>query len=448
MAVKKNKSGIIASVSGVRGIYGDTLTPENIVRFTSAFIKHCGKGQFPEIVIGWDGRWHGDKILSLVKSTVAMSGFLPFDIGIVPTPTVQIAVEKLKASGGIAITASHNPQEWNGLKFLSSDGTFISSDKMKKIKESAFEDVFEYAKINKIERLFFQYDLKKLHIETALKLRYINSSIIRKRKFKVVVDAVNSSGSEIVPELLNKLGCNVIDLYCDRSGIFPHTPEPLPKNLIALSNAVKIHKADIGIAVDPDADRLVLITENGEPFIEENTIAAVVNFILRKSDNKKKIVTVNLSTTRAVDDIAEKYGAAVKRTQVGEINVVNEMRKNGSICGGEGSGGIIIPPALGGHYGRDSLYGIVIILQELAESGLSVSEYKNILPKYKIVKRKIKIVENPDLYLKNIVEKNKMKDCKITETDGVKLDFQDYWIHYRKSNTEPVIRIIKEIKIV
>lgn len=447
MAEKNTKSGIIASVSGVRGIYGDTLTPENIVRFTSAYIKHCGKIQSPEIVIGWDGRWHGDKILSLVKSTVAMSGFLPFDIGIAPTPTVQIAVEKLKASGGIVITASHNPQEWNGLKFLSSDGTFIVSDKMNKIKQSAFEDVFEYAKLNKVERLFFQYDMKKLHIETALKIKYINSSVIRNRKFKVVVDAVNSSGSEIVPELLKLLGCNVIDFYCDRSGIFPHTPEPLPKNLTALSNAVKIHKADIGIAVDPDADRLVIITEKGEPFIEENTIATVVNFILRHSDRKKKMVTVNLSTTRAVDDIAKKYGASVKRTPVGEINVVTEMKKNGSVCGGEGSGGVIIPPALGGHFGRDSLFGIVIILQELAESGFTVSDYKNTLPKYRIEKRKIKITGNPDSYLKKIITQNRDKNCKITTTDGVKLDFENYWIHYRKSNTEPVIRIIKETKI-
>lgn len=445
--MKNKQSEIIASVSGVRGIYGDSLTPESITGFTSAYLKHIGKkGSY--IVVGLDGRLHGKKVHSLVMSVIALSGYVPLDVWKVPTPTVQLAVEKTMAAGGIIITASHNPQEWNGLKFLGPDGTFLGSKEMAKIKDTALKGDFIYAKLNSIaERPLYDNWIER-HIETALKLKYINPNKIRKRKFAVVVDAVNSSGSVIVPSLLKKLGCKVIPLFCDGSGVFPHTPEPIPQNLGDLSNAVKYYKADIGIAVDPDADRLVIITEQGEPFIEENTITAVVNFILRHSENKSNIVTVNLSTTRAVDEVAKKYNAVVERSPVGEINVVNEMKRNGSICGGEGSGGVIIPNSLGGHYGRDSLYGIVIILQEIAESGLSVSEYKKSLPQYKIEKSKIKNVKNPDAYLKKIIRENKNKNCKITTTDGVKLDFENHWLHYRKSNTEPVVRIIKETKII
>lgn len=444
--MKKKQSEIIASVSGVRGIYGDTLTPESIIGFTSAYLKHIGKkGSY--IVVGLDGRLHGTKVHSIVMSVISLSGFIPLDVWKVPTPTVQLAVEKSRAAGGIIITASHNPQEWNGLKFLGPDGIFLSGKEMSKIKEMALKGSFKYAKLDSIaQRPLFDNWIER-HIDTALKLKYINPQKIRRKKFTVVVDAVNSSGSVIVPALLKKLECSVITLFCDGSGVFPHTPEPIPQNLTALSNAVKYYKADIGIAVDPDADRLVIITEKGEPFIEENTITTVVNFILKHSENKNNVVTVNLSTTRAVDDIAKKYGAVVKRSPVGEINVVNEMKRNGSICGGEGSGGVIIPNSLGGHYGRDSLYGIVIILQEIAESGLSVSQYKEALPQYKIEKSKINNVKNPDAYLKKIITGNKNKNCKITATDGVKLDFEDYWLHYRKSNTEPVIRIIKETKI-
>lgn len=443
--MKKKQSEIIASVSGVRGIYGDTLTPESIIGFTSAYLKHIRKkGSY--IVVGLDGRLHGTKVHSIVMSVISLSGFIPLDVWKVPTPTVQLAVEKSLAAGGIIITASHNPQEWNGLKFLGPDGIFLSGKEMSKIKETALKGSFKYAKLDYIaQRPLFDNWIER-HIDTALKLKYINPQKIRRKIFTVVVDAVNSSGSVIVPALLKKLGCNVITLFCDGSGVFPHTPEPIPQNLTALSNAVKYYKADIGIAVDPDADRLVIITEKGEPFIEENTITTVVNFILKHSENKNNVVTVNLSTTRAVDDIARKYGAVVKRSPVGEINVVNEMKRNGSICGGEGSGGVIIPNSLGGHYGRDSLYGVVIILQEIAESGLTVSQYKEALPQYKIEKSKINNVKNPDAYLRKIVNENKTKNCKITTADGVKLDFDDYWLHYRKSNTEPVIRIIKETK--
>jgi len=446
--MKNIKPEIIASVSGVRGIYGKTLTPENIIRFVSAYLKNLPEKKDNVIVIGYDGRLHGEIIFDIVNSLISLNGFVPFSIGIAPTPTVQIFVEKINAAGGIIVTASHNPQEWNGLKFLGSDGTFLSGREMEKVKLLASKNDFSYSDVDSIPPYMFSENPIKSHIKLALSLKYIKPAVIAERKFKVVVDAVNASGSEIVPSLLRQLGCKVINLYCDGSGIFPHKPEPIPENLKKLASAVKKHKADIGIAVDPDADRLVIITEKGEPFIEENTITSIVNFILRHSGKKNLKVTVNLSTTRAVDDVAAKYGASVVRTPVGEINVVNEMKKNGSVVGGEGSGGVIIPPVLGGHFGRDSLLGIVIFLQEIAESKLSVSEYKKSLPKYKIEKQKINITGNPQKFIDNLINKNrKNKDCKITTKDGVKLDFKDYWLHYRKSNTEPIIRIIKETKI-
>ncbi len=436
----------IFSVSGIRGIIGETLTPKEIINYVSAFGKFIQKKyENKNIVVGRDGRKNGELIYSLTISTLAMYGFKVHFIGVAPTPTIQIATAEIKSAAGISITASHNPQKWNGLKFLNPDGTFIDVKSTELIKKLAEENNYKYASINDITPPIPSYNWIYRHIEKALSLKYIKPKIIKKRKFKVVVDAVNSSGSIIVPLLLNKLGCEVISLYCDCSGIFPHQPEPLPKNLTSLSKAVLKYKADIGIAVDPDADRLVLIMENGKPFGEENTIVTVTNFILRNSGGGN--VTVNLSTTRAVEDIAKNYNAKVFRTAVGEINVVNEMKRNNSICGGEGSGGVIIPDSLGGHYGRDSLFGIVIILQELCENNKTLSEYKKLLPKYKIEKTKIENVKNSDLYLRKIIESAKGKECKITKIDGVKLDFKDYWIHYRKSNTEPIIRVIKEYKI-
>jgi len=438
-------SEIIASVSGVRGILGDNLTPINIIKFTSAFIKYCRKNsKSDKIIVGNDGRLHGRLIADIVLSTVSMSGYKAVDIGVVPTPTVQIATEDLKAAGGIAITASHNPQIWNGLKFLNPDGTFLDGNQIKKVIEFGKSGKFEYAGVNDIKPIVSDYSWIQKHIDKVLKLKSVNVSKIKKRKFKVVVDAVNSSGSYIVPVLLQKLGCKVIELFCDGSGIFPHMPEPLPHNLTQLCDAVKKHKADIGISVDPDSDRLVIITEKGEPFIEENTITTVVRNILKNTKSKVKNVTVNLSTTRAVEDVAKEFCGKVFRSPVGEINVVKEMKKNKSIAGGEGSGGVIIPEL---HYGRDAIVGIAIVLQEFADFKGKVSEYKNSLPLYHISKEKFEIKGNADKALQKVIEHYRKQDCKITTTDGVKLDFPDYWVHMRKSNTEPIIRVIVEAKL-
>jgi len=433
---------IIASVSGVRGILGDNLTPGNIIKFTSAFIAYCRKNsKSKKIVVGLDGRLHGNLISNIVLSTISMSGYTAIDIGVVPTPTVQIATEDLKAAGGIAITASHNPQIWNGLKFLNPNGTFLDGKQIKEVIASSKLSNFSYSDVKEIKPIVSDYSWIQKHIDKVLKLKSVNVNTIKKRKFNIVVDAVNSSGSYIVPVLLQKLGCKVVELFCDGSGIFPHTPEPLPHNLKQLCNAVKKHKADLGISVDPDTDRLVIITDKGEPFIEENTITTVIKNVFKNSNSKNKTATVNLSTTRAVDDVAKEFGGKVFRSPVGEINVVKEMKRNHSIAGGEGSGGVIIPEL---HYGRDAMVGIALVLQEFAEFKGKVSDYKISLPNYYISKAKFDVKGNPDIVLQKVINHYKNLSCKITTSDGVKLDFPEYWIHMRKSNTEPIIRIIVE----
>ncbi len=440
-------SELIISVSGIRGVIGDSLTPENIIKFTSAFAEYCRRnsGGKLKIAVGRDGRLFGDVIEKIVVSNLTASGFEVVNVGIAPTPTIQIATEDLKCSGGISITASHNPQIWNGLKFLNPDGTFLDEKQVRKFLRIAEEEKFTYADINDLKPAKNDFSWIDRHIEKVLKLKIINVQKIRSAKFKVVVDAVNSSGSVIVPRLLERLGCKVIKLYCDGSGKFPHTPEPLPENLGLLSRAVKKNGADMGISVDPDADRLVLITDKGEPFSEENTITAVTNFVLKNTKSKNKNVTVNLSTTRSVDDIAKQNNAKVFRSPVGEINVVKEMKKNGSVIGGEGSGGVIYPEL---HYGRDAIAGIALLLNEIANSSKKVSEYKESLPQYFISKSKLEKVTDPDRILKEFEEKYR-KDknvLKIWRNDGLKIDFKNYWVHMRKSNTEPIIRIITEAK--
>lgn len=437
-------SKIIASVSGVRGIIGDNLTPQSISRFASAFATFCKKKyKSKKIVVGRDGRLFGEMISDMAISSLLLSGYQVIDIGIVPTPTVQIATEELRAVGGISVTASHNPQMWNGLKFLNPNGTFLDEDQINNLLKIADKDEFYYEKFEKINNVIEDSSWTTKHIKRILDSDFVDVRKIKKRKFKVVVDAVNSSGSVVVPLLLKKLGCEVIELYCDGSGKFPHKPEPLPENLTQLSKAVLLYKADLGISVDPDGDRLVLITEKGEPFGEEYTITTVVRNILKNTKSGKKHVTVNLSTTRAIDDVAGIFGGKVFRSPVGEINVVKEMKKNKSLVGGEGSGGVIIP---GIHYGRDALIGIAIVLQEFTDYACKISDYKKELPKYHIVKTIIGISRKPEAILNSIIKKNKNRDCKITSIDGVKLDFKDHWIHLRKSNTEPIIRIVTEAR--
>ena len=431
---------LIVSVSGVRGVIGDTLTPYEIIRFTGAFAKFCSGGK---IMVGRDTRIHSEMISKIVVGTLLFMGCEVVDIGICPTPTIQLAVEHSDSDGGVMITASHNPSEWNGLKFLSSEGIFLTPEQHKKFIEIAKSGNFNFAKWNKIGKLINDETFIEQHIERILKIDFIDLEKIRSRNFKVVVDCINGAGSKIVPMLLEKFGCEVIKLNCDGNGIFTHEPEPLPENLTELCETVRKTGADLGIAVDPDADRVVFVTEKGEPFGEEYTVVQAVKIALEKKKSlPEKNIVVNLSTTKAVDEIAKKYGANVYRSPVGEINVVMKMKGTKAIIGGEGSGGVILPDV---HYGRDSLVGIALILQNLVEFGGKISEFKESLPKFEMVKEKINIAGvNPDEILKKAIEL--FKKSEINTEDGVRIDFEDAWIHIRKSNTEPILRIISEAR--
>ncbi len=429
----------IISISGIRGVLGESLLPENIIKYTSAFALFTGNKR---IVIGRDGRIHGDLIEKIIESVLLMNGCEVINLGIVPTPTISLAVETMKAQGGIAITASHNPQEWNGMKFINSKGIFLNDEENAQFLSNVEKESKTIFGWNKIKQVEYYPDFYKYHINRVLNIKSVDIAKIKKRKFKVLVDCVNSSGSIIVPELLKKLGCIVVKLDCEGSGIFKRRPEPVPENLKRAMAAVKKNKADLGIIVDPDADRLVLITEQGKPFIEENTIVTFIKHILKHAPKKNRIAVVNLSTTRAADDVVKELGGKIYKSPVGEINVIGKMKQCGAIAGGEGSGGVILPEV---HYGRDSLVGIAVILSELAEFKGTVSEYKKSLPQYFITKNKIEVKIVPADEILDFI-KTKFAGYPITEEDGLRIDFEDSWMNFRKSNTEPIIRIISEAK--
>jgi len=430
---------LMVSISGVRGIVGRGLTPFEVVKFVSAFAKFCGRGK---MMLGRDTRIHSEFISQIASGTLLAMGCDVVDIGVCPTPTLQLAVEHSDAIGGIMITASHNPAQWNGLKFISEEGIFLTPEQHKKFLEIVAQNSFEFSDWNSLGRYKQDKGFIDKHIEMVMGIDFIDVEKIKARKFKVVVDCINGAGSEIVPKLLEKFGCEVIKLNCDGSGIFVHEPEPLPENLSQLCEFVKKSGADLGIAVDPDADRLVLVDENGEPFGEEYTIVQAVKIVLEKKNLNEKNIVVNLSTTRAVDEVARIYNAKVYRSPVGEINVVKKMKEVKAIIGGEGSGGVILPDV---HYGRDSLVGIALILQNLVEFGGKISEFKKTLPSFEIFKTKFEISNlNPD----ELLEKAKQifKDADINTDDGVRIDLEDGWLHIRKSNTEPILRIIAEAR--
>ncbi len=433
-------SELIVSISGIRGIIGDSLTPDVVVKYASAFAQYCDRGT---IVIGYDGRPSGRQYIDLARAALALSGSKVIYLGIVPTPTVQLAVEHFHAQGGISITASHNPAEWNGMKFLDSTGVFLDQKQ-----NDAFLDIFskqslQLSRWDSIGTYIQTNDFCEYHVQRVLRMPHVNISAIRAKQFKIVVDAVNASGSNIVVNLLEKLNCEVIPLHCDCSGEFPHLPEPIPENLTGLGKAVCDYHADLGIAVDPDADRLVLFTENGESYGEEYTITTAVDSLLRFYPNSKGThVVVNLSTTRAVEDVAKRYEAIVSRTPVGEINVVKKMRDLKAVIGGEGSGGVIVPAI---HYGRDSLAGIILVLNVLSEYHGTISEYRASLPAYFITKKKFSLNGiDPDKILSNAITLYSKE--RINTEDGVRIDFDHGWVHLRKSNTEPIIRVIAEAK--
>ncbi len=428
----------IVSISGVRGILGESLTPEHLIKFATAFAGFVKHGK---VVIGRDGRLHGDVLEKIIESTLLLNGCEVVNLGIAPTPTITLAVEAMKADGGIAITASHNPQEWNGMKFINSKGIFLDSDENKKFQSLIGHEIASpLCGSQFIKQVEYYPDFDNYHVNKVLNISSVDVRKIQRRKFKVVLDAVNGSGSFILPKLLARLGCRVIKVDCDGSGIFTRKPEPVPENLKRTCSIVKKEKADIGIVVDPDADRLVIITEQGKPFGEENTITTVVNHVLRNVPKQKKVVVINLSTSRSVDDVVKKHGGKIFKAPVGEINVIGKMKKNNAIVGGEGSGGVILPEI---HYGRDALVGIALILSELAEFDGKVSEYKKTLPEYHIRKAKMELNKiDADKILMCLSKK--FRNEKTNHDDGLRIDFKDSWVNFRKSNTEPIIRIIAE----
>lgn len=439
---------LMISISGIRGIVGTSLTPDVAVRYAAAFGEYCKRHnpdsqRTPEVVLGRDGRVTGKILAKIISSTLLATGVNVRALGICPTPTIALAVEKLNAAGGISVTASHNPQEWNGLKFFAPTGLFLNADENKEFWQIADTHASRFASWENLGKHTADDTWIRKHIDAVLRLPYLDVATVRKRKLKIVLDAINAAGGNIVPTLLRELGCDVVEMNCDVSGMFAHSPEPLPENLIELCDRVKAERADVGIAVDPDVDRLVLITEQGEPFGEEYTITAAVKFVLererRMGRTPTRPVVINLSTTRAVEDIARTYGTAVYRTPVGEINVAAKMREVGALIGGEGSGGIILPAV---HTGRDAVVGIALLLQLVAEFDGTVSALKASLPQYCIAKERVKL-RSPERALQSVLNAPP-KTGLINTEDGVRIDFDDSWVHLRKSNTEPIVRVIAE----
>ncbi len=427
-------STLMVSVSGIRGIVGDSLTPEIITDFTYAFSEFISSGK---VIVGRDSRISGEFVNEIVSGVLMSKGIDVVDIGIVPTPTVQFNVKDLQAQGGIAISASHNPNEWNALKLLNNSGQFLSPEE-NKFMIGFLNKQKSYKAWNTIGKKIKYFEAIDKHIQAILNLDIIEVEKIKRRKFKALIDCVNGAGVYSVPKLLKQLGCEVIEYNCDTSGIFPRLPEPISENLTETFEIVKNSNVDLGIVVDPDVDRLVLITENGEPFGEENTITQCVQYVLSKI---KGNVVVNLSTTRAVEDVAKAFNCDVLRSPVGEANVVKKMKEVNAVIGGEGSGGVIFPQL---HYGRDALVGIALTLQNLCEKNISISELKSNIPEYFISKKKIEVTKSLDEIINQMLEK--YSNYKINTDDGLRIDFDDHWVHLRKSNTEPIIRILVETK--
>ena len=436
---------LIKSISGIRGtiggIVGDNLTPLDIVKFASAYgIWIRSHSNNNKIVIGRDARISGSMVQNLVMNTLVGLGFNVVDIGLSTTPTVEIAVPIENASGGIIITASHNPKQWNALKLLNSKGEFLNSDDGIEILKLAESTDLKYNDVDSLGKITEVKNYIDIHIDQVLSLNIIDVNKIKSSNFKIVVDAVNSTGGIAVPKLLNKLGVEVIELYCDPNGHFPHNPEPLKENLTDLSSLVVKHDADLGIVVDPDVDRLAFVCDDGSIFGEEYTLVACADFVLGKTPGP---TVSNLSSTRALMDVSLKHGCNHQSSAVGEVNVVEMMKKNNAVIGGEGNGGVIYPES---HYGRDSIVGIAIFLNLLAERNLTALELKNEYPSYFMSKQKLQL--NNDLNFEAIQEflMNKYSSEKIDTVDGLKIDFEDSWVQLRKSNTEPIIRIYSEAK--
>lgn len=437
---------LIKSISGIRGtiggVPGDNLTPIDIVKFVTAYVRLIGE-QHPEerlkIVVGRDARLSGEMVENIVIGTLLGCGVDVVALGLCTTPGTELAVTSRKAHGGIILTASHNPKQWNALKLLGSAGEFLSDVEGKKVLAYAEDNSWEFPEIDHIGHIVERVDFNREHIESVLALPSVDVEAIKAKRFKVVVDAVNSVGGTVIPDLLEELGAEVIRLNCEPTGNFAHNPEPIPANLTEICSVVAKERADLGVVVDPDVDRLALVCEDGEMFGEEYTLVACADYVLSLRGGGNTVS--NLSSSRALRDITEQHGGSYAASAVGEVNVVAKMKEVGAVIGGEGNGGVIYPES---HYGRDALVGVALFLSLLAHKGCRMSELKATYPQYHISKNKIQLTPDIDVDKVLAIMFNRYTDYNVSDIDGVKIDFPTEWVHLRKSNTEPIIRIYSE----
>lgn len=437
---------LIKSISGIRGTIGgapgDGLSPLDIVKFTAAYATFISKNTTREnktIVVGRDARLSGKMVNDIVVGTLTAMGFDVVNIGMASTPTTEIAVVAEKACGGIILTASHNPKQWNALKLLNQDGEFLNDAQGKEVLRIADAEEYEFVGVDNLGHEYINNTYNRRHIDQVLALDLVDVNAIRQADFTVAVDAVNSVGGVVIPQLLKALGVkNIIELNCEATGKFAHTPEPIPQNLTQISELMSRGIADVGFVVDPDVDRLAIVMENGEMFVEEYTLVSIADYVLSHTPGS---TVSNLSSSRALRDVTHRHGCEYNAAAVGEVNVTTKMKETGAIIGGEGNGGVIYPAA---HYGRDALVGVALFLTLLAKSGKKVSELKRTYPAYEIAKNKIELT--PEINVDAILAamKDKFSGEQITDIDGVKIDFENSWVHLRKSNTEPIIRIYSE----
>jgi phosphomannomutase len=436
---------LIKSISGIRGTIGgkpgEGLSPLDVVKYTAAYAQWARlqhPGEMITIVVGRDARISGPMVQSLVISTLSGMGCLVVDLGMATTPTTEIAVKEESAHGGIILTASHNPKQWNALKLLNHEGEFLNAAEGAKVLEIAETEAYEFAGVDDLGEIF-EKDYTDIHIQQVLDLKLVDVEAIRNAQFTVAIDAVNSVGGIVIPKLLKALGVKeVVEINCEATGHFAHTPEPLPENLTVTADIIRTKGVDVGFVVDPDVDRLAIISEDGSMFNEEYSLVSIADYVLSRTPGN---TVSNLSSSRALRDITEKHGGTYQAAAVGEVNVVAKMKETNAVIGGEGNGGIIYPES---HYGRDSLVGIGLFLTHLAKSGLKCSELRKTYPDYFISKNKIELT--PEIDVDDILVRMKIKYQmeQVTDIDGVKIDFSDRWVHLRKSNTEPIIRIYAE----
>ena len=439
---------LIKSISGIRGTIGgqagDTLNPLDIVKFTAAyatFIRHSKQSESNTIVVGRDARISGEMVKNIVCGTLMGMGYDVLNIGLATTPTTELAVRMSKAAGGIIITASHNPRHWNALKLLNQEGEFLTKDNGNEVLEIAEKENFEFADVDHLGKYTEDSTFNQRHIESVLALKLVDREAIQNAHFKVAVDAINSVGGIILPELLKALGVEYTMINGEANGDFAHNPEPLAQNLGGIMSEIGKGGYDLGIVVDPDVDRLAFICEDGKMFGEEYTLVSVADYVLSHTPGN---TVSNLSSTRALRDVTEKHSGVYTASAVGEVNVTTKMKEVNAVIGGEGNGGVIYPES---HYGRDALVGIALFLSSLAQKGCKVSELRATFPEYFIAKNRIDLTASTDVdaILEKVKEQyGKQADVKVTDIDGVKLDFPDKWVHLRKSNTEPIIRVYSE----